>query len=334
MNDTRPHPPAGLPEARPYRVVFMGTPEFAVPTLQRLITTQAVVGVFTQPDRPAGRGRAVQASPVKAVAEAHGIPVFQPASFKRQPEAVDDLRGLAPDIAVVTAYGLMLPPAVLAVAPGGAINVHASLLPRWRGAAPIQHAILAGDAETGATIMLIDAGLDTGPILSQAVLPLPPDATAGTVGARLARLGADLLISTMPRWMRGEIVPRPQDDAAATHAPRLAREDGLLDWCRPAADLARRVRALDPWPGTFTPWGDGVVKVLAATSLPAGDSRRSAPGTVIATPGGPAVIARDGLLRLDVVQPPGKRAMSGAEFARGRPEFIGAQLGAAARVPA
>lgn len=338
MNDARPLPPVHPRTGERYRVVFMGTPDFAVPSLERLIAAETVVGVFTQPDRPAGRGSRVQLSPVKRLALAEGIPVFQPASLRRDPEPIATLRGLEPDIVVVAAYGLILPPAILTAAPGAAINVHASLLPRWRGAAPINHAILAGDAETGATIMLIEEGLDTGPILSQRVFPLVPDAAAGAVTAELAHMGAVLLIDTLRPWLRGEITPHPQDPSAATYAPRLAREDGALDWHLPAELLERRVRAFDPWPGTTTHWfavgGDVLLKVLAATVVVGSAEPQPPPGTVVATPEGPAVVAGAGLLRLDRVQPAGKRPMTGAEFARGRPELIGAQLGSAAGVPA
>lgn len=308
----------------------MGTPDFAVPSLARMIAAHTVVGVFTQPDRPAGRGRQPQASPVKRLAERHAIPVFQPASLRREPAAVDALRALDADVIVVAAYGLILPPAVLAAAPGGAVNVHASLLPRWRGAAPIQHAILAGDRETGVTIMLIDAGLDTGPMLSRATLPLAPDATAGRVSAALADLGADLLADTLPRWLRGDIAPQPQDDAAATLAPRLSRADGRIDWSAPADAVARRVRAFDPWPGTFTEWSGEILKVLAVTEAPTdpGSPQPTRPGQVVGLPDGPAVATGSGLLRLMRVQPAGRPAMDGAAFARGRPGFVGACLGA------
>ncbi len=340
----------------------MGTPDFAVPSLARMIAAHIVVGVFTQPDRPAGRGRRPHASPVKQLAERHAIPVFQPASLRREPEAVQALADLAADVMVGAALGLLLPPAVLAAAPGGAVNVHASLLPRWRGAAPIQHAILAGDAETGVTIMRIDAGLDTGPMLARAALPLAPDATAGGVSAALAELGADLLAEILPRWLAGDIAAEPQDDAAATLAPRLSRADGRIDWSAPADAIARRVRAFDPWPGTFTEWSGEVLKVLAV-EIVAGDAAitrpgvrpreagevvapggpptadpaaagQPLPGRVVGTADGPVVLTGAGALRLVRVQPAGRSAMDGAAFARGRPGFVGAFLGPAAVVEA
>jgi len=318
----------------------MGTSEFAVPSLARLLATQTVVGVFTQPDRPAGRGRHLQLSPVKRLAVEHDLPILQPLSLKRDPSAVAALVDLKPEVVVVAAYGLILPPSVLTAAPGGAINVHASLLPRWRGAAPVHHAILAGDVETGVTIMLIDVGLDTGPILSQRTVPLPPGATTGALTAQLAVLGADLLVETLPLWLQGEITPRPQVDADAILAPRLAREDGALDWRLPAEDLARRVRAFDPWPSTFTTWGETSLKVLAAKALPAGPDVAAdvgigaAPGTVVFAAADPAVVTGAGLLRLDLVQLAGRRAMTGAAFVRGRPDVIGARLGPAPGRPA
>lgn len=359
---------ADRPPARRYRTVFMGTPTFAVPTLERLLAGHEVVGVFTQPDRPAGRGRQLQSSPVKELALAHGVPVFQPASLRRDPAAVASLARLAPDVVVVAAYGLILPPSVLAIAPGQALNVHASLLPRWRGAAPVAYAILAGDLETGVTIMKMDEGLDTGPLIAQRSVPVAAQETAGELTDRLACMGADLLAEMLPRWLAGEVEPDPQDDAAATHAPRLTRADGHLTWSESATDLARRVRALCPWPGAFTALAGLTIKVHAATALPApvgvsglapgaesglprdasgralatasgppsaaepslpsGAAAGSVPGTVVGLESGIAVATGDGWLRLDRVQPAGGRAMSGAEFARGRPHIVGALLDA------
>ncbi len=265
------------PTAAPYRCVFMGTPEFAVPTLSRLLLEHHLVGVCTQPDRPAGRGRRLAASPVKALATAHGVPVFQPASLRKDPAAVAELARLAPDVVVVAAYGLILPPAVLEVAPGGALNVHASLLPRWRGAAPVAHAILAGDAETGVTIMRMDAGLDTGPMLARRAGPILAQDTTGTLTGRLAEWGADLLAATLPRWMAGEITPEEQDETLATLAPRLAAADGYLDWSLAAATLARRVRAMHPWPGAFTLLDGARLKVHVVTAAAGSGRRRQKP---------------------------------------------------------
>jgi len=316
-------------QGAPARTVFMGTPDFAVPTLDRLLATQEVVAVLTQPDRPAGRGRHVRPSAVKARAEAAGVPVLQPASLRRDPSAVDALRALAPDVLVVAAYGLLLPPEVLGLAPGGALNVHASLLPRWRGAAPVAHAILAGDAESGVTIMRLDAGLDTGPTLARREVAIGPDETTGGLTARLAVVGADLLAEVLPAWLAGELVPAPQDDAAATLAPRLSAAAGLLDWTAPAEVLARRVRAMSPRPGAYTVQDGLRLKVHGATALPAAEPGGE-PGLLVATPGGPAVVTGDGWLRLDRVQPAGGRPMPGSAWVRGRPEVLGGRLGLAA----
>jgi methionyl-tRNA formyltransferase len=309
-----------------HRIAFMGTPEFAVPTLARLLAEQDVVGVFTQPDRPSGRGQRAAPSPVKRLAEAHGLPVFQPASLRKEPLAIAALAELAPDVVVVAAYGLLLPRSVLEVAPGGALNVHASLLPRWRGAAPVAFAILAGDAETGVTIMRMDVGLDTGPMLARRAGPIGPEDTAGVLTERLAEWGAELLCQTLPRWLAGAIEPEAQDDALATLARRLDTADGWLDWQAPAEALARRVRAMNPWPGAFTLLDGLRLKVHAATAIGGDEPADAPPGTVVAVDGRPAVVTGDGRLRLDLVQAPGGRAIAGADFARGRRGFVGARL--------
>mgnify|MGYP001200803609 CR=1 FL=1 len=308
------------------RVVFMGTPAFAVPSLDALLAAAGlveVVGVFTQPDRPAGRGRSVAPSPVKARALAAGLPVAQPASLRRAPAAPEGLaalEALSPDLVVVAAYGLLLPPAVLDGPRFGALNVHASLLPRWRGAAPIQHAILAGDATTGVTIMRMDAGLDTGPTVAAAATPIGADETASALTERLAQLGAALLVATLPGWFAGTAVATPQDDAAATHAPRLDRADGRLDAAEGAAALARRVRAMQPWPGAWLPLADGTgLKVLGADVVPTAWPAALGAGHIVAVEGWPVLVTADGGLRLRTVQPPGKRPMDGDAFLRGRP---------------
>ncbi|MCW5875744.1 MAG: methionyl-tRNA formyltransferase [Anaerolineales bacterium] len=294
------------------RVVFMGSPEFALPSLRRLAAEYAVVGVVSQPDRPAGRGRQLAPPPVKQLAEQLGIPVIQPDRL-REPAAMQQLRDWAADVIVVAAFGQILRPAVLDLPPHGCINVHASLLPRWRGASPIQAAILHGDAETGVTIMRMDPGLDTGPILSQRAIPIQPDDTAGTLSDKLAELGADLLAETLPGYLAGELQPQPQPKQGVTTVSLLSKADGELDPGQPAEALARKVRAFHPWPGSHLPWRGGALKVLRARATPG----RAAAGRREVHAGLPALGTADGLLLLEEVQPPGKKPMSGADFLRG-----------------
>lgn len=311
---------------QPARIVFMGTPAFALPSLEALIRQYSVVGVVTQPDREAGRGHVLTPPPVKTAALEHGLPVIQPKTL-RDPAAVEQLRAWAPDVIVVAAFGQLLRPNVLEIPPRGCLNVHASLLPKYRGAAPIPAAILAGDEVTGITIMRIDPGLDTGPILAQRAEPIRPDDTAGTLAVRLARLGAALLLEVLPGWLAGEIQEMPQDDAAATFAPPIRKQDGLLDWARPAAELERKIRAFSPWPGAFTTLGSAVLHVRSAAL--AEETVSGQPGQVVPLAGGRiGVVTGDGVLELKEVQLAGKRAMPAAEFARGRRDFIGARLGA------
>lgn len=309
------------------RVVFMGSPEFAVPALTWLAASAeyTLVGVYTQPDKPAGRGHKLLAPPVKEMAEAQRLPIFQPHTL-RTPEAQAELARLRPDLIVVAAYGLILPRPVLDLPPHGCVNVHASLLPRYRGAAPIQAAILNGESVTGVTLILLDEGVDTGPMLAQADLAILPDDTGRTLTARLARLGADLLAQTLPRWLAGQIEPQAQDETRATLAPRLSKQDGRLDWSQPAGALDRRVRAYDPWPGTFTTWQNKRLKVIKAQVVREPQVAGSPPGQVIRWDGGVGVVTGDGVLELVAVQLEGKRVTSGLDFARGQPDFAGAQL--------
>jgi len=310
------------------RVVFMGTPEFAVPTLERLIDGDAfeVVGVLTQPDRPAGRGRRPTPSPVRRVAEAHGIPVWMPVRLRGNLEIFDTLRELAPDVIVVAAYGLILPPEVLEIPLHGCLNVHASLLPRHRGAAPVAAAILNGDSETGVTIMLMDEQMDHGPILAQRATPIRPDDTQATLTQRLAHLGAELLVEVLPRWVAGEIEARPQEHEKATYAPMLKKEDGRIDWSAPAARIERMTRAYDPWPGAWTTFNGQRFKIVRGKAV---DLKTAAvPGQVIETSQGLAVATGEGILVLERVQLAGKRAMSVEEFVRGHRDFLGTVLGA------
>lgn len=303
------------------RVVFMGTPAFAVPTLRALSRAHTVIGVVTQPDRAAGRGKQLQPSPVKQFASEAGLPLIQPQRL-REPEAMEQLRAWQPDVIVVAAFGQILKPAVLDLPRYGCVNVHASLLPRWRGAAPIPAAIAAGDAETGVTIMRMDVGLDTGPTLAARATPIGPDNTTESLTGQLAEMGAELLIQTLPAYCSGQSIPQTQNEALATYAPQLKKEDGHLDFGRPAPELERRVRALFPWPGAFALWEGQPLKILHAEVTDARDQ----PGTVLDTPRGPAVACGESALRLIQIQPPGKRPMPAADFARGTRAFVGARL--------
>ena len=306
------------------RIIFMGTPEFAVPVLDALTrTTHKIAGVYTRPDQPAGRGKQLQSSPIKRFAETRGLPIFQPPTL-RKPEFIAPLRELAPDLIVVAAYGLILPPDVLAIPPRGGVNTHASLLPRHRGAAPITAAILAGDAETGVTLMRMDAGLDTGPILAQRAIPIADDDTTGTLTPKLADLAAALLIETLPRLLAGNLTPQPQDESRATVCKTIRKAEGLIDWTRPADEIARRVRAFNPWPSAFTYWNGAPLKILHAQAAPS--NARGEPGRVVEWRDEIAVTTGDGVLILRQVQLAGKRAMKIEEFARGQREFIGSQL--------
>lgn len=300
------------------RVVFMGSPEFALPSLERLAQHYQVVGVVTQPDRPAGRGRILTPPAVKKLADQLGIATIQPEKL-RQPEAFEALQAWRPDVIVVTAYGQILRQNVLDLPRFGCINVHASLLPRWRGAAPIQAAVLHGDSETGVTIMKMDAGMDTGAILSQQVVAIEPHDTAGSLAQRLAVVGADLLVATLPAYLQGEMPAREQEAALATRAPLIHKEDGLLDFTQPAEGLARAVRAYQPWPGTFLPWAGGLLKVLQAHVI---EDDAHQPGDKWVAQGMPAVGCATDSLVFDLVQPPGKKPMPGDLFLRGARDWV------------
>lgn len=301
------------------KIVFMGSPDFAIPTLRELTRHYTVVGVVTQPDRPAGRGRMLTPPPVKVLAQELGIATIQPERL-REPAAQEQLQAWAPDLIVVTAFGQILRKRVLELPRLGCINVHASLLPRWRGAAPIQAAILHGDPATGTTIMQMDPGIDTGAILRQERMEIRPDDTAGALSERLAEAGANLLIATLPDYLEGKITPQVQDEQYATYAPMLSKEEGLLDFNQPAQALERRVRAFHPWPGAAMPWQEGLLKVHRAHALP---GPAGIPGQRLVTGGLPGVATADGCLILDEVQPPGKKPMSGKDFLRGARAWAG-----------
>jgi len=307
------------------RVVFMGTPEFAVPSLQALHAQYPVVLVVTQPDRPAGRSRMLRPPAVKVAAQELGLPVYQPDSL-RSPQALAVLQRAQPDVIVVAAFGEILRQNVLSLPPHGCLNVHASLLPRHRGAAPVAAAILAGDAITGVTIMLMDSGLDTGPILAQAEERIRPEDTTSALTERLAQLGASLLAQTLPRWLRSELRPQPQDEALATYAPPIRKEDGLIDWTEPASAIERQVRAFDPWPGAYTYWRGRRLRITRAGVL-ADWCGNEEPGTVLMTREGVAVATGEGALLLRDLQLEGKRCLDCVSFLRGQPEFVGSILG-------
>jgi methionyl-tRNA formyltransferase len=278
--------------------------------------------VVTQPNRPAGRGQTPTAPPVKLVAERLGLPVFQPVRLAAE---LDRFRAAAIEVAVVAAFGEVLTAETLAVPTRGFLNVHPSLLPHLRGATPVPSAILEGASATGVTVMQVGLGVDSGPVLSQVGEPVRDDDTGEALLARLAELGADLLVETLPRWLAGEIAPRRQENRRATYSRTLRREDGRADWSLPAVELWRRARAFQPWPGFFTSWEGKLVKLPAVEPLP---SRRGhAPGTVFATAAGVAVACGTGALRLRELQLEGRRAMGVQEFLRGQPTFAGARLG-------
>ncbi len=319
-------------------IIFMGTPEFAVPSLRALHEASArhswqITAVVTQPDRPAGRSRRPRPSLVKAYAAAHDLPVLQPETLRKQGNPVNPtvarLCELTPDVIVVAAYGLILPKSVLNIPSRGCLNVHASLLPACRGASPINAAILNGLTETGNTIMLMNVGMDTGPALAQAALPIHPDETTPTLAERLAVQGASLLVETLPRWLDGEVEPVDQADLPGepSAVSLIKKEDGRIDWSLPAARIERMTRAYTPWPSAFTTWNEGTFKIWRADAVEGEPGDMAEPGRVVETGEGPAVGTGDGLLLLRTVQPAGKRQMEAASFLNGAPEFVGSKLG-------
>lgn len=309
------------------RIVFMGTPDFAVSPLEQLVQkSYQVVAVYTQPDRPAGRGRAPAPTPVKIVAQANKLKVVQPASFK-EPGAIDQMAVLQPDVAVVAAYGLILPQSVLDMPKYGCINIHPSLLPKYRGASPVASAILAGDAVTGVTFMLLDAGMDTGPILVQEKVPISPQDTTGILTTRLSQVAARRLLDVLEQWVRGEIKPQPQNEAEATYSKRISKEDGEIDWRLSAVAVWRRVRAFQPWPGGYTFWQGKRLEIIEAWPLPPTPGVGVGQVVTLNRDGGAfGVGTGEGLLEVVRVQLEGKRAMTAAEFVRGYRQFIGSVL--------
>ena len=307
----------------------MGTPDFAVPVLDALCSSgHDVAAVYTRPDRPAGRGRRLSPPPVKVYAEQHGISVLQPASL-RQGGAIETLSSLEPQAMVVAAYGRILPPEMLRVAPLGVLNVHPSLLPRYRGPSPVTEAILDGESKVGVTVMLLDEGMDTGPILARKETHVFPEEAADQLTLRLFALGAELLTEVLPAWESGEIKPLPQNEDEASVTRLYNREDGEIDWSLPAEHLARRLRALHPWPGCFTHWEGRLLKVIRGRALEE-DAAGAAVGQVVA-PGkdgeyAAGVTTGKGLLVLDEVQMEGRRPQPVGEFLKGQPHFRGAML--------
>jgi methionyl-tRNA formyltransferase len=308
-------------------IVFMGTPEFALPALERLVRAgYQVRAVYTQPDRPAGRGRQTEAPPVKRAALALGLPVYQPERLNEA--ATAEIAALSPDVLVVAAYGQILPPALLASAPWGALNLHPSLLPRHRGAAPVAASILAGDIFGGVSVMQLDAGLDSGPVYARAALAVSETETTPALTDKLAILGAALLHEVLSDLPRGGLTPQPQDAAGATYFKALTRQQGLIDWSLPAAQIARQVRGLQPWPGSYTFWRGQKLEILAA--WPLSGNADVTPGTVLVPEAaGAATLAvqtGDGQLGLLSLKLAGKRALNAAEFGRGQRDFSGSLL--------
>lgn len=322
------------------RIIYMGTPSFAVPALEALVAHRApgdvlpdgyeIVTVITRPDKPAGRGKEVIFSPVKQAALAHGLHVWQPGSFKRA-ENVEALAAYHADLFIVAAFGQILPQAVLDLPRCGTLNIHASLLPRYRGASPISEAILQGERETGVTIMLIDAGIDTGPMLLARHVPIEPDDTTGSLTEKLAQVGAEALLDALPRWTAGEISPQPQDEQQASHSRMVKHEEGEIDWSRPADYLARVVRAYSPWPGAHTSWRGKLLKITAAHPLASTPSPELAPGTVVTNKEqgrtSLSVVTGDGMLQIERLQLEGKKELSADEFLRGYAHIQGDKLG-------
>ena len=308
------------------RIVFMGTPEFAVPTLKNLVHDgHEVVAVYTQPDKPQGRGKGLALSAVKGAALALGLSVCQPASLR---DEVDRIAQFEPEVVVVAAFAQLLPKSVLDIPPHGCVNVHPSLLPRHRGASPIEAAILAGDEFSGVSIMLMDEGWDTGAILAQEQVAIALEDTTGILTRKLADVSAGLLVQTLSDWVGGKLTPRQQPEEGSNYTPKITKKDGEIDWRLSAVDIWRRVRAFQPWPGCYTQWRGKLLKIIEA--LPAGETQLGEVGQVV-TLGQPhgtsmGVQTGSGVLQLLRVQPEGKKVMAAEDFARGQQDFVGSSL--------
>ncbi|GAC1379913.1 MAG: methionyl-tRNA formyltransferase [Ktedonobacteraceae bacterium] len=321
------------------RIIYMGTPQFAVPALEALILSGApgrvlaqgyeIVTVITRPDKPVGRGQEIVYAPIKQTALAHNISVWQPGSLKK-PENIEALAAYAADLYIIAAFGQILPQAVLNQPRYGTLNIHASLLPKYRGVAPISEAILQGDTEAGVTIMLIDAGVDTGPMLLKKSIALTNDETTGSLTSKLADLGAQALLEALPLWINGQLTPEAQDEGRASHTHMLHKEDGKIFWEQPAAVLARKVRAYTPWPGAYSRWRGKLLKILSAQAITFEVSEPIAPGTVnMREEAGHkmlAIMTGAGLLGVKQLQLEGRKAMSAEEFLRGYTQIVGEVL--------
>jgi methionyl-tRNA formyltransferase len=322
------------------RIIYMGTPQFAIPALKALIDGARpglvlpegydIATVITRPDKPVGRGKEIVFSPVKQTALAYGIPVWQPGSLKR-PENIEALAEYKADLYIVAAFGQILPQAVLVLPRYGTLNIHASLLPKYRGVSPISAAILHGDRETGVTVMLIDAGVDTGPTLLQRAIPVAEVDTTGSLTAKLAELGASALLEALPLWIQGKITPLPQNERLASHTHMLRKEDGEIHWNLPASMLARAVRAYSPWPSAYTYWHNKLLQIVSADAVSPEADVEAKPGTagMRKEQGRQAlsVVTGNGLLVVERLQLEGKKAMSAEEFLRGYPQIVGDVLG-------
>lgn len=310
------------------RIVFMGTPEFAVPSLEALLQSEdQVVGVISQPDRPKGRGQQLVAPPVKVIAERAGLPVVQPLKI-RTPEFMQTLSSWKPDLIAVTAFGRILHAPILQLPPMGCVNVHGSLLPKYRGAAPVQWAVINGETETGITTMLMDEGMDTGPMLLQEKLAILPDDTAGTLAPRLAELGGRLLVDTITRLKAGTLQSTKQVNELATLAPLLKKEDGVMDWAMSATAVANRVRGLSPWPGAYTFLGGERWNIWKAVQQNVSTTEN--PGTIVAVNKQSILVATgEGLLELQEIQLPNSKRLSVGQFLAGHRVTIGQQFGSA-----
>jgi methionyl-tRNA formyltransferase len=321
------------------RIIYMGTPQFAVPALETLIAGSKpglvlqegyeIVTVITRPDKASGRGKEIVYSPVKQLALSHEIPVGQPGSLKRQ-ENIEMLAAYQSDLYIVAAFGQILPQAVLDLPRYGTLNIHASLLPKYRGVSPISEAILQGDTETGVTIMLVDAGVDTGPILLQRTIPIAEDDTTGSLTSKLAVLGASMLVEALPLWVQGKITPQTQDNRFASYTHMLHKEDGKIDWNQSADVLARKVRAFTPWPGAYTKWGDRLLKIISAHAVQTNTTLETRIGTVSSGKEHGAqtltVATGNGLLIIEKLQLEGKKVMNADEFLRGYSHIVGEVL--------